>query len=376
MIKGLVFFSGGTALRPLSLYLAKAGVFSSHLISVFDSGGSSAVLRRTFAMPAVGDLRNRILALADPETSQEVLEFCNLRLPPSGSHAELKEWLEFFASLSSPHWQLIPKAQKQPMWLALRNFIRVMPEDFDLRNASLGNLMLAGIYLRSGGDLLSALAFFSQLLHIRGEVLPITLANAHLGAKLENGRLIVGQHQFANLPAPVRELFLSVHESGKSLQDDVRFTPCHPPVYSECVKRLEEAALICFPMGSFYSSLLANLLVGGVGWAVSVSRAPKVFIPNSGTDCELAGLDVPGQVEMILKLLRADNPEASQEELLNYVLVDSHNGVYAGGMTASVIKRLEKMGLQVVNRALFMEGAPERHLPELLLPTLLSLSRL
>jgi 2-phospho-L-lactate transferase/gluconeogenesis factor (CofD/UPF0052 family) len=38
---------------------------SVHLITAFDSGGSSAQLRRAFGMPAIGDLRSRIVALAD-----------------------------------------------------------------------------------------------------------------------------------------------------------------------------------------------------------------------------------------------------------------------------------------------------------------------
>jgi hypothetical protein len=38
---------------------------SIHLISPFDSGGSSAVIREAFDMMAVGDIRNRLMSLAD-----------------------------------------------------------------------------------------------------------------------------------------------------------------------------------------------------------------------------------------------------------------------------------------------------------------------
>jgi 2-phospho-L-lactate transferase/gluconeogenesis factor (CofD/UPF0052 family) len=44
---------------------------------------------------------------------------------------------------------------------------------------------------------------------------------------------------------------------------------------------IREAELICYPMGSFYSSLIANLLPKGVGKAVSRNPCPKVFIPNT-----------------------------------------------------------------------------------------------
>jgi 2-phospho-L-lactate transferase/gluconeogenesis factor (CofD/UPF0052 family) len=66
----ILFFSGGTALRGLSRLLPGWTERSIHLVTPFDSGGSSAALRRALGMPAVGDLRNRILALADVASPQ------------------------------------------------------------------------------------------------------------------------------------------------------------------------------------------------------------------------------------------------------------------------------------------------------------------
>ncbi|MBL0700813.1 MAG: YvcK family protein, partial [Desulfosarcina sp.] len=59
----LLFFSGGSALRHLSSTLTKYTYNSIHLITPFDSGGSSATLRRAFKMLAIGDIRNRLMAL-------------------------------------------------------------------------------------------------------------------------------------------------------------------------------------------------------------------------------------------------------------------------------------------------------------------------
>ncbi len=58
----LLFFSGGTALNGLSQVLKRYTHNSIHLVTPFDSGGSSAVLREAFDMPAVGDLRSRMMA--------------------------------------------------------------------------------------------------------------------------------------------------------------------------------------------------------------------------------------------------------------------------------------------------------------------------
>ncbi|MFW5836578.1 MAG: 2-phospho-L-lactate transferase CofD family protein, partial [Desulfovibrionaceae bacterium] len=61
----ILFFSGGTALRELSREIIRYTHNTIHLITPFDSGGSSAKLREAFHMPAVGDIRNRLMALAD-----------------------------------------------------------------------------------------------------------------------------------------------------------------------------------------------------------------------------------------------------------------------------------------------------------------------
>ena len=50
----ILFFSGGTALAPVAAELSRHTRNAVHVITTFDSGGSSAELRRAFDMPAVG----------------------------------------------------------------------------------------------------------------------------------------------------------------------------------------------------------------------------------------------------------------------------------------------------------------------------------
>lgn len=61
----IVLFSGGTALNPTARQLKQYTARTLHLLPPFDSGGSSAELRRHWPIAAVGDLRSRLLALAD-----------------------------------------------------------------------------------------------------------------------------------------------------------------------------------------------------------------------------------------------------------------------------------------------------------------------
>ena len=61
----LTILSGGTGFNDTTRFLKHLTHRSTHLLTPFDSGGSSAILRTSFDMPAVGDLRSRIMALAD-----------------------------------------------------------------------------------------------------------------------------------------------------------------------------------------------------------------------------------------------------------------------------------------------------------------------
>src|SRR4051794_18824549 len=92
----ILFLSGGSALRPLSRVLKQYTHNSVHLITAFDSGGSSAQLRHAFAMPAIGDLRNRIVALADESVrgNPQIYRLFGYRLPASAARAPLATELE------------------------------------------------------------------------------------------------------------------------------------------------------------------------------------------------------------------------------------------------------------------------------------------
>lgn len=372
----LVFFTGGTALRDLSRELTRHTHNSVHLVTPFDSGGSSAALRRAFAMPAVGDIRNRLLALADSAlVPRRVLDFCAHRLPCAGDRGALRQELLELGCEGHPLWASMPGVFADALRLHLVFFLERMPEDFDPYEASLGNLILAGGYLRHKRNFGPVLAFFSRLLQARGVVLPIVGESLHLAAELADGSRLVGQHRFKNLTQPVRRLFLTVHEPERPGRAVCPQTPCRPPMAGAAATYLSSAGAICYPMGSFYTSVLANLLPQGVGRTVAAAACPKIFIPNSGRDEELRGLSLTGQVDMLLGHLREDAPQARTEELLQYVLVDSRHGWYEGGLSREVVRGMAQRGLRLVDREMVRGDDPQRHEPELTARALLRIAR-
>lgn len=357
-----LFFSGGTALRPLSQYFASRKFPSSHLITTFDSGGSTAALRKAFAIPAVGDLRNRLLALADTDRNPPaVFAFCNTRLARDVSFKRGRKLLE--ESLKSPLLDESPEEFRQISHHHLSRFISRAPKDFDARGASLGNLLLTAAYLENGGDLEAAIDFFASLLHICGSIAPIVSSSLHLGARLNNGQIIIGQHNFTNLSGPVARLFLTVHESAATLESAP--VQCKPGIAPMAADFLREARLLCFPMGSFYSSVLCNLLPQGTGRGVAANPCPKIFIPNSGHDKESAGMTIAEQAGRILDALLEDEPGARVQDLLNYVLVDRQHGQYAGNIEIS-LGSLRDMGIRIIDRPVVSRDNPARHIPEAL----------
>ena len=323
----LVFFTGGTALRGLSRSLTRYTHNSVHLVTPFDSGGSSAALREAFALPAVGDIRNRLAALADSMVPQSVLDFWEMRLPAEGDSEALRARLRAMGSAGHPCWRPLPPVMADVMRVHLGYFLERMPDDFRPQKASMGNLLLAGGYLHFQRNFTPVLSLFSRLLQVRGVVLPIVNACLHLAAELADGSVLVGQHHFCRLTQPVRRLYLTVHEPGRT---STALTPCRPPLSATAATYLQSAGAICYPMGSFYTSVLSNLLPDGVGRAVAAARCPKIYIPNSGRDTEA-------------------------------VLLDSRHGRYPGGIEW---KELERRGIEVVDREMVCPDDPQHHDPQ------------
>jgi hypothetical protein len=124
---------------------------------------------------------------------------------------------------------------------------------------------------------------------------------------------------------------------------------------SHLARRIRSAELICYPVGSFYSSLIANLLPAGVGRAVAASPGCKVYVPNLGQDPELFGHDIRRQVEQLLRPLLADAPDAEPRHMLHAVLVDDAHTGYAGGIPEAW---LAGQGIRVIRMPLVTAKEP------------------
>jgi CofD-related protein of GAK system len=365
----ILFFSGGSALRATARELITYTHSSIHIVTPFDSGGSSAKLRQAFRMPAVGDLRTRLLALADQSVRGNPAIFALFahRFPKQGSQESLREDLRRMSKGEHPLVVRIPDPMRRVICSHFVEFLERMG-DFDLQGASIGNLVLAAGYLANRRQLDPVILIFSKLVQALGDVRPVVSNDLHLAVELAGGDIIVGQHRITGkeeppLESPIRRIWLV-----RSLEKP---EPVEIPVDRSMLERILRAEMICYPMGSFYSSLVANLLPRGVGQAVGGARCPKVFIPNTGPDPELLGHDLTDQIEVLVSQLLADNPtELTPADVLTHVLIDSKCGAYPGGVDRG---RLRRMGLNVLDLPLISSESAPLIDERLLVPVLLSL---
>ncbi|WP_233145658.1 GAK system CofD-like protein [Phaeobacter sp. 22II1-1F12B] len=330
----ILFFSGGSALNDISRQLKRYTYNSIHLITPFDSGGSSQVLRRAFDMPAVGDLRSRLMALADETVlgQPDIYALFSRRLDKDGSQKELRAEVAAMSAGKHPLIRAISRPMRSLIQTFLHSFETHAPEDFDYRNASIGNLIIAGGYLGHDRALEPVLFLMSKMVDVRGTVRSVVDANLQLGAELADGRRLTGQREITGKEVEppesrIARLFLS---DGKK---EIAAGEIALPKRNR--RLIDQAEVICYPPGSLYSSVVVNLMPAGVGKAIAARHVPKVYLPSLGPDPEALGHDLADQVAAILAPLRADaGGDVPTGALMTHVVCDlSHDAAACAEVT-------------------------------------------
>jgi 2-phospho-L-lactate transferase/gluconeogenesis factor (CofD/UPF0052 family) len=125
--------------------------------------------------------------------------------------------------------------------------------------------------------------------------------------------MVSGQHKItAKETRPLEQKIINLALSGPSSTLDVKN---HDLII--------DADLIVFPPGSFFSSVIANLLPKGVGNAINASAKPKVFIPNLGIDPELYDTSLIEQIELLNQTINKDLSDSKETKAIDMVLTDS-----------------------------------------------------
>jgi uncharacterized cofD-like protein len=216
----IVAIGGGTGLSTLLRGLKHVEVGITAIVTVADDGGSTGRIRKDFDIPAPGDIRNCLVALADNEST--VGKLFDYRFDKEGS---------------------------------------------ELSGHSFGNLFITAL-AQVTGSFEQAVIESANVLAVRGRVLPSTLENVTLCAELVEGTIVRGESTISRNKPPIKRVYLE---------------PGNPAGYEPALGAIIHADLIVLGPGSLYTSVLPNLMVDGVVEAIRWSRGNVVYVCNVAT---------------------------------------------------------------------------------------------
>lgn len=367
----VILFSGGTAMREISRALKSHTHHSVHFVSPFDSGGSSAQLRQAFDMPAVGDLRSRLIDLADESQSghPEVCQLLSHRLPRQEDQTRLQQRLERLVLGQDELIRQLDPELAHAISTHLGFFQAAMPETFNLQGASIGNLVLAGGYLEYGHRLQPMQTQFSDWLAVRGQAFTIVDEPLHLAAELVSGERIIGQHRLTGKETP--PIKSAIRSLGLS-RDRERWSPVSVRLPDDHRHLIAQAHLICYAPGSFFSSLMANLLPVGVGRSIASALCPKIYIPNLGTDPEQLDMDLELCLDRLLEYLHRDAPGTARDrDLVTAIVHDVKETVLA----PAARQRIQARGIRIVSGTFVHPIQPGHYAPAAIIRCLMACAR-
>lgn len=200
------------------------------IIAVTDSGRSTGKVRIALDLPAPGDVRNAIAVLAEGD----------------------------------------------PVLRRLLDHRFETDKSVELNGMAFGNLFIAAL-AQQEGSFLRGVEEAARLLSIRGKVLPVTLYNTHLCAKLADGSVVEEEENVRGL--------------GKARIERIFLRDADTKAAAGTVEAIEAADLITLGPGSLYTTVCACLLVPEIARAISEARGLVVYVGNTTTQ--------PGQTDAV-----------------------------------------------------------------------------
>jgi uncharacterized cofD-like protein len=280
----IVVIGGGTGLSTLLRGLKAHTANLAAVVTMTDDGGSSGLLQRQLSGGTLppGDIRNCLVALADAEPlMQELFQY----------RFETRDGQD------------------------------------GLSGHSFGNLLIAAM-ADITGDFEQAVEKTSDILAIRGRVLPSTVESVLLVGEMADGREITGESNIAHDPAAIR---------------GIKLCPDAPKPLPAVLEAIRLAELIVMGPGSVFTSVIPNFLVREITEAVAASRAPKIYVCNVMTQPgETDGFAASDHIRVIEAHARPFLPEGKR--LVDYVLVNT-----ARPSDEALIARYRSTGAQFVD---------------------------
>ncbi len=237
----VVVIGGGSGISVVLRGIKKVSKNISAIVTVADDGGSSGILRKDLGMLPPGDIRNCILALSNTEPFME----------------KLMQY-RFKDESLSPH--------------------------------NLGNILIAAL-VEMTGSFEAALLHIHKIFAVTGRVLPVSLEDIAISAKLADDSIVFGESMIP---------FEAIKKNAKI--NAIKIHPENAKIFEEVPKAIKSSDVILVGPGSLYTSILPNLLVKGVTEAILASKAKVVYCANLlSQPGETTGLAIEDYIDEIEK---------------------------------------------------------------------------
>ena len=213
----IAVLGGGTGLSTILRGLKRYPVEITAIVTVADDGGSSGSLRADLQIPPPGDIRNVLVSLSEAEPLVRDL------------------------------------------------FQYRFEEGNGLKGHPIGNLLIAAM-TNITGDFTTAIRNLSEVLNVRGRVLPVCNEALSLGARYEDGTWVCGESNIPNQTKKIKQVYYDCDTPPKALD--------------EAVEAIMDADMVILAPGSLYTSIIPNLLLEDIARAVSITKAKCVYCCN------------------------------------------------------------------------------------------------
>ncbi len=212
----VVVIGGGTGSFTLLQGLKKLTPNLTALVNMSDDGGSTGILRDELGVLPPGDVRQCLVALSDSSS--------------------------------------------------LRDLFNYRFSEGSLKGHSFGNLFLSA-FEKMTDDFEKSIKLASEVLHITGQVIPITTDKAKLVLEQQDGEIVKGEFKIGKLHFLGKTCPKIYHEPAANLTEAGR-------------KAILEADIIVIAPGNLYGSLAPALTVSGIADSLQKTKAKIAYVCN------------------------------------------------------------------------------------------------
>jgi uncharacterized cofD-like protein len=304
-MKNIVVIGGGSGIFNVLKGLKNYPVSITSIVTTFDNGGSTGILRDEFGTLPPGDLRRSLVALSPDTGDSTIRDLFNFRFP----------------------------------------------KDSSLHGHSFGNLFLQALTTITGSEV-SAIKKAADILNIKNKILPISIDNAQLCAKLEDGEIIKGE---TNIDIPKHDGSIKIKE--------IYLEPS-AIIYNEAYEAIINADLIVIGPGDLYTSILPNTLVEGFYDAIKNSKAKIVYILNIMTKWgETNDFKASDFAKTLISYIKKDKLDyiICNDSPINKTLIEKYNGEKSKPVV--VDEKLKKYAEKIIKENVALQTDIVRHDP-------------